>query len=1016
MAEIVALPRGSPDVQGPVVGIEDSGAEPRYRVFLAPSEKPWYPERSLVSLNGAEDDSPDPTDPLGLMRAWALANAPELQTYLTLRKLRTPLAGNLLAFAASRTERLPYQFKPVLKLLDGPTGRLLVADEVGLGKTIEAGIVLSELRARGELDTALVACPSNLLVKWQRELQQRFDLEFTILDGPGWRTAIREIAEGRTPRWLIGSHELLRGSQNFDLLNELEPRFDVVIVDEAHHLRNRGTQTNRLGEALCERAENALFLTATPLNLRREDFFELLRLLLPDEFGDFDAAEQMIEPNAELNDALRALRRQWPPNHQNVLAALARVRRSTYGRRLAASARFRGLESRLKAAADGEPFDREAGMRAQLDLIALNTLAHVFTRTRKREVQEHFPMRRARTIRVELDPDEQLAYDAVEEWVAAEYAHLGPAVGFVLSMVQRQTISCLPAMVERLPELLRKRGIDLADDEVADDAAPLEAHVDAGRLAGSLGRLERDSKFERFVEALEGLLSEGTERVLVFAFFIRTIESLAERLTTRTIAGQRLRVLTLYGPMDREQRQEAVRQFQHAQGPTILLSSEVGSEGLDFQFCSAMVNYDLPWNPMRVEQRIGRIDRYGQEAEVIHVVNMVVDGTIEDRIFHRLYERIGIFTRSIGDLEAILGQEHHALEQLQQQALSRALTEAEEQVRVDQVANVILRRQHEDEEFDNESRRIVGMDDVFLDRFNDIKESRRYVTPEELRRLVELWLANRRPRSVLREVADGIFDLRFAVGDKDLGRDLLASGPETMEERHALRTFLARTLRSDPVPITFDAEQAVHDTALEFVSLHHPLIKGIVGHHERDAAMRSAGILAVPASRLAAASIFFVFELRERALRDRVEHVNVVVRIDGDIDPDATAQLPDLIADAGIPSTEVPPVAVATVDAAFATATRWLEHEVLERERALEQITAESVDARLASLELSFERFQGNVTRLAQEARDPRIRRLREGQLRNRELEYEARRRDLEGRRHVTIGDEVLAAGVLIPE
>ena len=319
IGEIVAL-RGTPDINGPVIGIDEDGAEPRYQLFLGPHEKRWYPERSLVPAQGEEADAPDPSDALALLRAWRLADAPALQTYFTLRKLKTPLADNLLAFAASRTERLPYQFKPVLKLLDGPAGRLLVADEVGLGKTIEAGIVLSELRARRQLDTALVACPSSLLIKWHLELQQRFDLEFQVLDGPQWRRQIREVAEGAAPRWMIGSLELLRNAQNLALLDELQPRFDVVVIDEAHHLRNHGTLTNRLGEALCERAEHALFLTATPLNLRREDFFELLRLLLPDEFGDFHAAEQLIAPNEYLNDALRALRRTWPPNFDQVLA------------------------------------------------------------------------------------------------------------------------------------------------------------------------------------------------------------------------------------------------------------------------------------------------------------------------------------------------------------------------------------------------------------------------------------------------------------------------------------------------------------------------------------------------------------------------------------------------------------------------------------------------------------------------------------------------------------------------
>ncbi len=159
IGEIVAL-RGTPDINGPVIGIDEDGAEPRYQLFLGPHEKRWYPERSLVPAQGEEADAPDPSDALALLRAWRLADAPALQTYFTLRKLKTADSPTTCSRSPPRgRSACPTNFKPVLKLLDGPAGRLLVADEVGLGKTIEAGIVLSELRARRQLDTALVACP-----------------------------------------------------------------------------------------------------------------------------------------------------------------------------------------------------------------------------------------------------------------------------------------------------------------------------------------------------------------------------------------------------------------------------------------------------------------------------------------------------------------------------------------------------------------------------------------------------------------------------------------------------------------------------------------------------------------------------------------------------------------------------------------------------------------------------------------------------------------------------------------
>ena len=134
-----------------------------------------------------------------------------------------------------------------------------------------------------------------------------------------------------------------------------------------------------------------------------------------------------------------------------------------------------------------------------------------------------------------------------------------------------------------------------------------------------------------------------------------------------------------------------------------------------------MFNYDLPWNPMRVEQRIGRLDRYGQQSDLIEIFNLVVNETIEDRIFYRLYDRIGIFERSIGDLEAILGDE---LSKLQRQVFRRELTPEEEENRANLVASAIIRRQQEHDEFDEQSRKFLGVDEVFTERFNDIQRKR----------------------------------------------------------------------------------------------------------------------------------------------------------------------------------------------------------------------------------------------------------------------------------------------------
>ena len=363
---------------------------------------------------------------------------------MTLAKLEKPLADNLYSFAASRTERLPHQFKAVLKLLANPYGRLLIADEVGLGKTIEAGIILTELNARGPLDHVLVVCPSALTGKWRQEMRDRFLLDFEVVNSQGFRDFVSTDAAGPSPepRRVIASLELMRRAENLEALGTAAPAIDVVVVDEAHHLRNVGTASNELGEVLTGLAETVVFLTATPLNLGRDDFFQLMRLLVPEEFPQLDVFTALIEPNAHINLALRRLRATWPPQFAEALDALRKVEEMAFGGRFIRSGRYIGTRLILERGARGEVVEREDVVRCQRNLIELNTLSHVFTRTRKREVQEFFPTRRSATVGVTFTADETAFYDAVTDWALETYADR--AAHLVAATFQRLAASCLP--------------------------------------------------------------------------------------------------------------------------------------------------------------------------------------------------------------------------------------------------------------------------------------------------------------------------------------------------------------------------------------------------------------------------------------------------------------------------------------------------------------------------------------------------------------------------------------------
>jgi hypothetical protein len=216
---------------------------------------------------------------------------------LTRAKLQGKFANTLFSFRATRTTFRPYQFKPVLKLLQTGKARLLIADEVGLGKTIEAGLIWTELEARQEADQVLVVCPSSLLGKWKEEMEDRFGFELTELKGDSLDDFLDKHQEGRLPprHAYICSLERLRSWNGLDELRDFPPEFDLVIVDEAHSMRNSDTKSYALGTELAEWADSLVFLTATPINLHQQDLLNLLELLAPEDFGDlasiFHAAE-----------------------------------------------------------------------------------------------------------------------------------------------------------------------------------------------------------------------------------------------------------------------------------------------------------------------------------------------------------------------------------------------------------------------------------------------------------------------------------------------------------------------------------------------------------------------------------------------------------------------------------------------------------------------------------------------------------------------------------------------------
>lgn len=599
--------------------------------------------RKDVSSSQLQELPGDMNDP-HMWITFPAAQSDEVAKTIAWTKLRHPLTDVIYSFQASRTLFRPYQFKPVLKMIQGEDHRLLIADEVGLGKTIEAGLIWSELEGRNPLDRVLIVCPSALSVKWLTEMQRRFDRKLRLLGRLDWQDFFARLEDGESaPLMGVDSMERLRMTDVPDRLIASGVRFDLIVVDEAHKMRNPGRKTHELGQALADAADAFVLLTATPVNLKNTDLFTLLALLDEGRFSDRTLFELESEPNAHINYAASLLlnRTAHPRDARDELLKLT-------GHEIGAAILARPDARQLLALLD-KPNRLSAGetSRAKRTLAGLGTFSTFITRTRKVDVPDAKAVREAVTLRVEWTAEEQAFYDQMRRWAAQRAEASGTPPGFVEQMPLRQTASCIPAMARRLANASTREADEdyLAEcDGVSDEASPDES------LGWRMAAPRMDSKLDALREALESISQAGLDQVMVFSYFRSTLQYLAERL------GGRYSLRVMHGGVPLPERQKIMDDFR-AGAFRVLLISEVGSEGLDFEFCGALVNYDLPWNPMRVEQRIGRLDRFGQRHEKILIYNFSVKGTIEDRILLRLYERIGVFRDSIGDLEPILARE-----------------------------------------------------------------------------------------------------------------------------------------------------------------------------------------------------------------------------------------------------------------------------------------------------------------------------------------------------------------------
>jgi superfamily II DNA or RNA helicase len=562
--------------------------------------------------------------------------------------------------------------------------RMILADEVGLGKTIEAGLVIKELRARGLIERVLIVVPASLQLQWQQELRSKFNEDFEVIDG----AAIKFLGRDGTNPWtkrpnVICSLPLAANPNRVEKIVEAE--WDMVVFDEAHRVRRwlqsknkiKTTQAYRLADELKELANGFLLLTATPMQLHPYELYSLIELVEPGLYPAFEVYEGRRRDLPRLNDLMRALK-SW--------GAMSMEERTSIVRRHASLIRELGVgEDDSVSAVD----DHELSEALMDGLVKRHPLAGVLVRNRKAEVGG-FTRREAQRYLVTLSAEESQVYSDVTDYIRYIYNRARGArnmtAGFVMVTYQKMLTSSSHAIRQSLRRRAEKLRAELTAqqearekvgttrlEELRDAEEPSSAlqEIDStvvdeegieweiqaiDELVERLGKV-RDSKAAELLKVLRVIFDRyQDEKVLVFTQFIETQEFLAG-----VLEQQGFNVTVFNGRMKLEEKEASVGRFRR--DAQILISTEAGGEGRNFQFCHVMVNYDLPWNPMKVEQRIGRLDRIGQKKPVF-VYNLACGGTIEERVLQVLDDRIGLFEESVGSLDPILGEVERDIEQL----------------------------------------------------------------------------------------------------------------------------------------------------------------------------------------------------------------------------------------------------------------------------------------------------------------------------------------------------------------
>lgn len=594
-----------------------------------------------------------PATPDRLEQLWLAVEAEEL-----------PLMESATTLTSAKVDLLPHQVVLVHRVANARPKRFLVADEVGLGKTIEAALILRELASRGELTRAIMIVPAGLVENWRRELNEVFHLDFEVFGSEGDVTDRKTNAFAKHNRLIVSVDTIKRPARVKKLL--AAPPWDLVVFDEAHHLsvyrygsRVKKTENFKLAEAIRDHCRDLILLSATPHQGDHFRFWMLIRLLNPELF---ESDQDMIENRHRLNAVV--IRRTKADACAQDGSPLF-VRRTVHTQGFELTEQEKELyDALLNYLQDGYNLAAQQGNKGRalgfvmtvFQKIAASSFAAIRSTLQRRLMML--------TIQEGIERDELLDVDGRNRVLAEArqiiheiYAIPHDAVG------NAQTEQVL---ADAKYQLLKKRKEALSFASAAESYSDSELEAGSGeesaallvvlalpeerqRIQALLAQFPDDieSKTAMLVHALRQIWQQNPdEKVVIFATYLGTVEAIRKQLDQVFPAAG---VDVLKGG-DHGAKTAAQKRFRRKDGPKVLVCTAAGREGINLQFARILFNYDLPWNPMDLEQRIGRIHRYGQESTA-QVYNLVATDTIEGQIYLLLEEKLNDIAKTLGKVD-----------------------------------------------------------------------------------------------------------------------------------------------------------------------------------------------------------------------------------------------------------------------------------------------------------------------------------------------------------------------------